>query len=81
MSFAATPIFFLMAFLTYFQAPPLCTVGGDLGFLSSMWLMYVIMGAVHSGPWFFWAWDLAKSARPKQVPQSQAAPCPESCEP
>ncbi|MFY9641588.1 MAG: hypothetical protein WCD20_04145 [Rhodomicrobium sp.] len=80
MSFAATPIFLLMAFVTYFQGPALCTVTGDFGFLSSMWLMYAIMGAVHSGPWFAKAWAVAKSMRPRQQPASRSA-CPEAYEP
>jgi len=66
MSFAATPIFLLMAFVTYFQLPPLCAVPGSFGFLSTMWLMYAIMGVVHSGPWFSLAWSLLKGTRTKQ---------------
>ena len=63
MSYAASPIFFIMALVTYLQAPGLCTVPGTYGYLSSMWLMYVIMGAVHAGPWFLLAWEPLKRAR------------------
>jgi hypothetical protein len=62
MSYAASPIFFLMALVTYFQVPAMCVVMGDFGFLSTMWMMYVIMGAVHSSPWLLLAWTPLKSA-------------------
>ena len=67
MSYAAAPIFFLMAFVTYFQAPQMCTVSGDFGYLSTMWLMYVIMGAVHSSPWALLAWTALKGASRKNA--------------
>jgi hypothetical protein len=66
MAFAATPIFLIMAVIAYAQYPPLCTVSGKLGFLSSMWLMYGIMGAVHSGPWLSLAREQLKNATPRQ---------------
>lgn len=62
MAFAATPVFLLMAFIAYLQYPPLCTAPGNLGFLSSMWFMYAIMSAVHSGPWLSLAWQPFKNA-------------------
>jgi hypothetical protein len=79
MSYAASPIFFLMAFVTYFQAPLMCTVPGEFGFLSTMWLMYAIMGAVHAGPWFSLVWAPLKipKARVYQVEQDRL---PESCD-
>lgn len=63
MSYAATPIFILMALITYYQGPSICTVSGDFGFLSSMWLMYVVMGVVHVSPWFSWAWSFTRPSR------------------
>ena len=66
MSYLASPIFFLMGFVTYIQAPLMCTVSGDFGFLSTMWMMYVIMGVVHSSPWALLAWDPLKRAWRKE---------------
>ena len=66
MEFAAAPIFLLMGFVAYLQHPPLCTVPGNLGFLSSMWFMYGIMSAVHSGPWLCLAWQPFKKTTPKE---------------
>ncbi len=66
MSYAAAPIFFFMAFVTYYQAPQMCTVSGDFGFLGTMWAMYVIMGVVHSGPWWSLAWNPLKRAWQEQ---------------
>ena len=69
MSYAASPIFFLMALVTYFQMPALCAVPG---YLSSMWLMYVIMGAVHVSPWFQLAWEPLKGVwQERQEPEQQ----------
>jgi hypothetical protein len=62
MSYAATPIFFLMALVTYYQAPAMCTAPGEYGFLSSMWMMYVVMGVVHASPWLLLAWMPLKRA-------------------
>lgn len=62
MSYAATPIFFLMALVTYYQAPSMCTAPGEFGFLSTMWAMYVIMGVVHASPWLLLAWVPVKRA-------------------
>ena len=72
MSYAASPIFFIMALVTYFQMPGLCSAPGSFGYLSSMWLMYVIMGAVHVSPWFQLAWEPLKSAlQRRQEPERQ----------
>ena len=54
-----------MAFVTYFQGPAICTVPGSFGFLSAMWLMYGVMAAVHSQPWFALAWAHLKRQGPK----------------
>jgi hypothetical protein len=66
MSYAASPIFFIMAFFTYYQMPGLCSVPGSYGYLSSMWFMYVVMGAVHASPWFLLVWEPLKRVRPKE---------------
>jgi hypothetical protein len=65
MSFAATPIFLLMALVSYFQSPPMCTVAGDYGFLSTMWWMYVIMGVVHASPWFWFVRSWLTGTKPE----------------
>jgi hypothetical protein len=62
MSYAASPIFFILAFVTYYQAPAMCSVPGDYGYLSSMWLMYAVMGAVHASPWCQLVWEPLKNA-------------------
>jgi hypothetical protein len=71
MEFAAAPIFLLMAFIAYLQHPRLCTVPGEVGFLSSMWFMYGVMSVVHSGPWLSLAWQSFKNAAPKEQRQSE----------
>jgi hypothetical protein len=63
MSYAASPIFFIMALVTYLHMPALCAATGDYGYLSSMWLMYAIMGAVHASPWFWLVWEPLKRPR------------------
>jgi len=57
MSLAAAPVLLLMGLITYLQPSPLCMVPAEFGFLSSMWMMYAIMGAIHGGPW----WSLVKN--------------------
>lgn len=47
-----TPVFLALAVVNYHQPNPLCTVPGDWGFLSSMWLMYTLMGIAHCGAWY-----------------------------
>ena len=72
MAFAATPVFLLMAVIAYLQYPTLCTVPGNLGFLSSMWFMYAIMSAVHAGPWLALAWQPFNNATRKEQRHSPA---------
>ena len=79
MEFAAAPIFLLMGFIAYLQHPPLCTAPGELGFLSSMWFMYGVMGVVHSGPWLSLVWQSLKGATPKKERQTES--CRQSPEP
>jgi hypothetical protein len=59
MRLTAAPILLVMSMITYLQPSPLCVVPGEFGFLSSMWMMYGIMGAIHAGPW----WSLVRSLR------------------
>jgi hypothetical protein len=65
MSYAASPIFFLMAWITYLEGPGMCSIPGDFGYLGSMWFMYVVMGAVHASPWFWLVWDPIRNTRQK----------------
>lgn len=71
MAFAAAPVFLLMAIIAYMQHPPLCTAPGDLGFLSSMWFMYVVMCVVHSEPWLSLALLPFRSAARKERRRKQ----------
>ncbi len=71
MAFAAAPVFLLMAIIAYLQHPPLCTAPGGLGYLSSMWFMYVVMSVVHSEPWLSLAWLPFKNAALKERRRKQ----------
>jgi hypothetical protein len=48
---AAMPVFLVLAAVSYSQPSPMCTVPGPYGFLTSMWFMYAVMAAAHSGAW------------------------------
>ncbi len=78
MEFFAAPIFLLMGVVAYLQHPRLCAAPGELGFLSSMWFMYGVMSAVHSGPWLSLALQSFKNATPKE--QQIRKSCPQSSE-
>lgn len=51
MHIIVTIVFLALAYINYVQPSPLCTVPGPYGFLSSMWLMYLVMGAAHFCLW------------------------------
>jgi hypothetical protein len=49
---AAMPAFMALAAISFFAPSPICTIPGPVGFLTSMWFMYLVMAAAHSGAWF-----------------------------
>jgi hypothetical protein len=77
LNYSVTPVFLALAYINYVQAPPMCTVPGDWGFLSSMWLMYLLMGLAHCPPWLALAARLGGALPP---PGGRAADHPESRE-
>ncbi len=71
LQFAIMPVFLTLAAVSYLQPSPICTVPGPIGFLTSMWFMYAVMAAAHSGPWFpialrLLSKDQARTAQPAE---------------
>jgi hypothetical protein len=63
MAWLVTPVFIALAVFNYFMSPPLCVMPGPLDFLSSMWLMYLLMAIAHAALW--WDFFVRKTARLK----------------
>jgi hypothetical protein len=66
---AAMPAFLALAVVSYLQPSPMCTVPGPYGFLTSMWFMYAVMAAAHSGAWVPLVGRLLSKSPPQTLPQ------------
>lgn len=52
--FIATPLFLVLAAFNYQEAVYLCVIPGPLGFMGTMWFMYLVMAVVHIDGWVEW---------------------------
>ncbi len=51
LKYIATPVFIILAILTYRDAIYVCIIPGPLSFIGSMWFMYLVMAVVHADGW------------------------------
>jgi hypothetical protein len=65
---AATPAFLALAIVSLVLPSPICTIPGPYGYLTSMWFMYLVMGAVHAPAWFPLAVRLLPGVRASALP-------------
>jgi len=54
LKFVSTPLFLVLAAISYKDTVYLCVMPGSFSFLSSMWFMYLIMAVVHAESWANW---------------------------